>query len=213
MINFSFKIKIIKLLTKMSQNQSKSNNFQSNNSHLEWIFEKLFEQLTENHKNLFILPFDQIHSLTFENPTLHNIIGNFTSIPKEIAKEHINDSQFKHRFIHNLTNNKIHTVVLLGNFIALGNLLNLGYEIDEKTIELIIRNNQIEMLKIILTKKPSLRLTNDLLMIPAEYSYTEMYFYLKEFGLVPNISVYNSASVGHSMEIFEDISHHIGIST
>ena len=83
-------------------------------------------------------------------------------------------------------------------------LLEAGYKGDSMSITLAVLNNRLDMLKILISESHVKFVPDSKLLLPCvEYSYEEMYLYLREFNCMPNISIYNAAVFGGSMIILE----------
>nr|URM62369.1 ankyrin repeat domain containing protein [Mimivirus sp.] len=114
-------------------------------------------------------------------------------------------------FLFSKIKKRLHVEILLNNLDQIIELVNSGYNVDEISIRLTIINNRYDILKFLVSSK-KLHLTQDLLAICAEYSYTDIYFYLKQHKLIPSIYTFNKAVLGNSLSIVQDISQRIGVS-
>jgi hypothetical protein len=59
---------------------------------------------------------------------------------------------------------------------------------------------------------PGIKMNNELLMFCSEFGYVDLYFFLRNKGLLPNISIYKKSVLGGSLDIVKDISELIGLS-
>ena len=176
---------------------------------IQWIFEKIFDQLTLGGNELFVLPFSIIKKKTFDSEKIYEMINKLTGRSLVGIEKYISNLVFQEKFLFARMKKKIYVQILLHNIHKIEHLLDCGYEADSMAIQLAVINNHLEILKKIEYGK----FTNDLLSFCAEYSYEQMYFYLREKGLVPNISVYNKAAIGNSLSILHDVNTQIGISS
>lgn len=176
---------------------------------IQWIFEKAFCHITINGAELYLNPFEKILIKTFHNQSLHEIIANLTNRTVQTIKTQLTNNSFMENFLFKITKKKLHVQILLNNMDKIKHLVTVGHTIDDKSIQLTIINNKIEFLKYFLEfYKPR----NEMLMYCSEFGYTDIYQYLRNKGLVPNISVYKKAILSNSLEIIKDISEHIGLS-
>jgi hypothetical protein len=83
------------------------------------------------------------------------------------------------------------------------------YRIDYESCRLAIINDRLDILKK-LKLISNIDFRSDLLIYCLQNS--EIYFYLRNFNLHPNISIYNRASQQSNLDIIQDINDHIGIS-
>nr|AEX63023.1 putative ankyrin repeat protein [Moumouvirus Monve] len=179
---------------------------------IKWMFEKVFDQLTRCGLELYCTPYFNINETTFQNKKVHNIISLVTKKSVEDIKKYLTDLFFIKKFLFSKTNKKIYVAIFLNDFDEVKNLINFGYCLDKICIKLAVLNNRFDMLKYFGILKPNLLQDGELLAISAEYSYEDIYFYLRNLKLLPNISIYKSAVLGNSLNIIHDISKIIGLS-
>ena len=173
---------------------------------IEWIFEKIFDQLTLDNKELYSIPYNIIENKTFKNDKLYYIINKLSNRPIDKIIQYFSNIEFKKRFLFMKIKKKLNVSILLNDIEYFHFLINTNYKYNDKTLILLVLNNNLDLLKIILNKFPNLKLTNDLLQYCAEFGYEEMYFYLRNCNLFPNISIYYKALLGGSINIIIDIS-------
>lgn len=178
---------------------------------IQWIFEKMFDQITSNGKDFFVTPFEMILQKIFDNNQLRQIIHNLTKKPIEYIKEYLNNINFRQYFLFTKLKKKLHVQILMNNLERFIELVNAGHQIDYKCYQLISLNNRMNILKYVIEIKNGISLRNDLLFYCSEFGYEEMYFYLRKLNLAPNISIYNKAILGESITIIRDISECIGL--
>lgn len=178
---------------------------------IEWIFEKAFDQLTLECNEIAMSPFSKIQLKTFDNPFLYLLINKLSNRSTEQVKIYLTNRQFQERFLFNKLKKKLDVQILLDNLDQIKYLLNYGYKINNKCLHLIVINNRLDILKYLIETN-KIKLYNELLMYCVEFGYEEMYFFLKEKRLTPNISIFNKAVLGDSINIIQDINRYIGLS-
>lgn len=178
---------------------------------IQWIFEKMFDQITTDGKDFFIIPYEIISQKTFHNDQIHQIIYDLTKKPIAYIKDYIYNNNFKQYFLFIKLKKKLHVQILMNNLERFTELVNSGYQIDYKCYQLASLNNRINILKYIAKIKNTFPIHNDLLFYCCEFGYEEIYFHLRNLNLMPNISIYNKAILGGSMKIIRDISEYIGL--
>lgn len=183
---------------------------------IQWIFEKIFDQLTVESAELYITPYDKILSKTFNSQPIYQLINKLSHRNIDIIKEYLTNKQFQEKFLFAKIKKKIHVQILLNDLDKIKYLIGYGYKPDAMALQLVVLNNRLDILKYIIKDiikdYTKIKPTNDLLMYCAEFGYDDIYFYLRDNGLVPNISIYNKALLGHSIKIITDISENIGLS-
>ncbi|AEQ32491.1 ankyrin repeat protein [Megavirus chiliensis] len=177
---------------------------------IKWMFEKVFDQLTLNCQELYQSPYHLIEKRIY-NHEIYNLISSCLKINIAEIESYLTDSTFIKSFLFTKIKKRLYVEILLNNLDQIIELVNSGYNIDEISIRLTIINNRYDILKFLVSNK-KLHLTQDLLAICAEYSYTDIYFYLKQHKLMPSIYTFNKAVLGNSLSIVQDISQRIGIS-
>ncbi|AUV58259.1 ankyrin repeat protein [Bandra megavirus] len=177
---------------------------------IKWMFEKVFDQLTLNCQELYQSPYHLIEKRIY-NHEIYNLISSCLKINIAEIESYLTDSTFIKSFLFTKIKKRLYVEILLNNLDQIIELVNSGYNVDEISIRLTIINNRYDILKFLVSSK-KLHLTQDLLAICAEYSYTDMYFYLKKYKLMPSIYTFNKAVLGNSLSIVQDISQRIGIS-
>ncbi|AGD92224.1 ankyrin repeat protein [Acanthamoeba polyphaga mimivirus] len=177
---------------------------------IKWMFEKVFDQLTLNCQELYQSPYHLIEKRIY-NHEIYNLISSCLKINIAEIESYLTDSTFIKSFLFIKIKKRLYVEILLNNLDQIIELVNSGYNVDEISIRLTIINNRYDILKFLVSNK-KLHLTQDLLAICAEYSYTDIYFYLKQHKLMPSIYTFNKAVLGNSLSIVQDISQRIGIS-
>ena len=176
-----------------------NNSFEQDNI-IQWIFEKTFDQLTSQGMALFVLPFCKIKERTFDNTTLHQLINKLTCRPLDRVQKYLSNISFLEKFLFSKIKNKLYVQIILGNLDHVKYLINIGYKINYKCLQLMSLNNRLEILKYVVGSSDStvdstvdstldstldkldLKLDNELLMYCSEFGYEKMYFYLKSEG-------------------------------
>ncbi|MEM0354223.1 MAG: hypothetical protein QXW79_01440 [Thermoplasmata archaeon] len=179
---------------------------------VQWIFDKIFDQLTLGCKEIYTTPFSNIMAKTFHSCFVHELIHKLTTRRIDYVKFYLENKNFQEKFLFNKLKKKIHVYVLLHDLEKVKNLVSRGYKIDPEALKLVVLNNHLDLLTYLLDNQV-IKLDRELLMYCAEFGYENMYFFLREKGLMPNISIYNKASIGTSVNIVRDISKYIGISS
>lgn len=177
-------------------------------NNIEWIFDKFFDQLTSQSNDIYNIPFATILEKTFQNTIIYKSINRKTS--KSISKisNYLNNKNFQYKYLFSKCKNKINTSILLNDIDTFKYLINYGYNGNHDTTKLIVLNGNIEILDLFLFYKKCM-LAPDLLFYCTNNR--EMYFYLRNKNLIPNLSVYNNALLGSSLEIIKDISDYVGL--
>lgn len=173
---------------------------------IEWVFEKMFNQLTLDGKELYQTPFHQIREKTFDSDYVINLIQKLTSRPRNTISNYLRQTTFIEKILFQKIKKKLNVQILLGNFEKIKGLSK--YQPDCISVELAVLNNRLDILEYII--QPRL-LSNKLLMSCAEYGYDDIYFFLRQKGLVPNLSIYQKAALGNSLAIVKDVSSTIGL--
>jgi len=169
---------------------------------IQLVFEKIFNQITLDDKEIYKLPFCQIIEKTFNNKIVHQTINNLTKRPLDIIEKYLLNESFQEKFLFDKLKKKNNVRILLNKNI------DVKYIIDKTTIELALLNNRIDIIKVV-----DFNFTNDLLMIVAEHGYDDIYFYLRnEKKLAPNVNIFYRAILGKSLNIIKDINSMIDIS-
>lgn len=180
---------------------------------IQWIFEKIFDQLTLDCKELYVNPFEKIKLRTFDNEKIYKLINKLSNRPLEKIKEYLTNEKFQEKFLFGKIKKKLYVKILLNSSTNdIDNLLRFGYKIDNICLQLIVLNDRIDILKFILQTNSEIKLYDELLFYCSEFGYEEMYFYLRDSGLYPNISVFNKAALCNSLNIIKDVNKYIGIS-
>ncbi len=180
---------------------------------IQWIFEKIFDQITIDCKDIYNIPFEKIKNKTFNNNHVYELINKLTNRQINVIKEYLNNHAFQKKFLFNKLKNKISVAILLNNDEYIYQLLNIGYKINYKNIQLIVLNNKLIILQNLLDNYSIPKLNNDLLSYCCEFNYEDMYFYLRKLNLMPNISIYNKAASSNNLSIIIDISSNIGLTS
>lgn len=179
---------------------------------IQWIFEKIFDQLTINSTELSVTPFEKIKSKTFGNHFIYKLINKLTGKSIEQIKKYLTNIDYQEKFLFSKIKKKLNVQILLNNLDKIKYLLTYGYKIDTLSLQLIVLNDRLEILKYILEYDNKIILNNELLMYCSEFGYEETYFYLVDRNLKPNISIFNKAARGNSLNIIKNITKYIGIS-
>jgi len=183
------------------------------NRHIEWIFEKIFRRLTLNCEEIWVSPWNSIVAKTFDNPIVHQLMSDLTTNTPEMIQSYLSDPKFRRGFVYRCLNHKVRTAILFGDRTDVQNLCTEGYSICDICLKLMVVNNRLDMWRNLASFKFTTRPSKELLAIAAEFSLTEFYFYLRQtYDLIPNVSVYNKAVLGQSLEIVQDINKEIGLS-
>ena len=179
---------------------------------IQWVFEKLFCQIISD-QDLLVIPFEEISAKTFDNNYIHNVINGLTKRPTLIIQNYLENHFFKEKILFGKLKKKLHVQILLGDFDKFKNLQQAGHMIDTNCYQLAVVNNRLNMLQWMLESYPNTKLSKELLYYGAQFGYDKIYFYLRNQGLEPNISIYNRAVAGGSLNIVKDINQLIGISS
>ncbi|MEM3062298.1 MAG: hypothetical protein QW303_01945 [Nitrososphaerota archaeon] len=179
---------------------------------IHWIFDKIFDQLTLEGREIYTSPFSSISEKTFYSHFIHELIHKLTMKRVDYVKSYLESRCFQEKFLFDKLKKKIHVYVLLHDLEKVKILVSRGYKIDAEALKLVVLNNYHDLLTYI-SNGQAIKLDRELLVYCAEFGYDDMYFYLREKGLMPNISIYNKASVGTSVNIVRDVSKYIGISS
>jgi len=175
--------------------------FQRDNT-IQLVFEKIFDQKTQNGAELLKIPFEQIKMKTFNCDAVHKLVHQLTKRPLSNIIEYLSSDIFQKKFLFDKINKK-NLIKIFFNV-----LIDDKYIIDDTILKSCIINNRIDCLK----KINHIKFTNDLLLIAAEFAYEEIYFYLREKNLFPNSQTFYRAVLGGSIKIIEDINSVIAIS-
>ena len=179
---------------------------------IQWIFEKAFDQLTFESSELFESPFEKIKKKTFDNVALYQLINKLTHRQTNKIIEYLTNKQFQEKFLFGKIKKKLYVQILFDDFDKIKLLIKIGHIFDQRCIQLAVLNNRIDILQYIIETNPELKLENQLLIYCCEFGHDKMYFYLRERGLMPNITIYNKAALGNSFKIILDINENIGVS-
>lgn len=185
--------------------------FYDTNSSIDWVFEKAFKKITSEGKNLYTEPFKKVYESTFGNSLLHSTIGKLVRIDKETVAKYVTETRFISTILQNITN-RIDAYVIMGKRYNVHELIETGYEVDDKCIQLAIVNNDIDMLKKLIyfsNKTP----THQHMFYSCSLETSDIYFYLRSLNLQPNISIYNRAVTGSCIDIVSDINKIVGVSS
>lgn len=164
-------------------------------NNIKWIFEKIFNQLTNNTKDLFEIPYHLIREKTFNNNKIYSIIGTLTLQSVEDIKQTI--INYEYHFLFKILKNKANINILLGT----------NYQsLKKPSLILAVINNRLDIIK-------NYSIDDiELLAYAAQYGYEDIYFYLRQF-LSPIIVVYKKAIYGNNLNIIKDVSNVVGLST
>ena len=179
---------------------------------IQWVFEKAFDQLTFESRELFETPFDKIKKKTFDNVELYQLINKLTRRQTNKIIEYLTNKQFQEKFLFSKIKKKLYVQILLGDLDKIKLLIDIGHVFDQRCMQLAVLNNRIDILQYIIETNLELKLENQLLIYCCEFGHENMYFYLREKGLMPNITIYNKAALGNSFKIILDTNENIGIS-
>jgi len=181
---------------------------------IQWIFEKIFDQLTADGTELLkspVQPFENILVKTFNNSQVHQLISKLSGRSSELVVNYLTNLEFQEKFLFNKLRNKINVQILLGNLDKIIQLKKQGHQENGQTLELTVVNNRLNILQYFVTNW-SLKLSNELLYYCAEFGHEDIYFWLRQQGLIPNASVYQRAAMGQSLSIIQDVNEQIAIS-
>ncbi len=142
---------------------------------IKWMFEKVFDQLTLNCQELHQIPYHFIEKRIY-NYDIYNLIASCLKINIIDVESYLIDPIFIKSFLFTRIKKRLNVEILLNNLDQIIELVNSGYNIDETSIRLTIINGRYDILKFFVSSK-KLSLTQDLLAICAEYSYSDIYFY------------------------------------
>lgn len=173
---------------------------------IEWIFEKAFDQLTNNGNTIYHIPYENILQQTFHHPEIHSLIHRLTSRNLTLISNYLTNQLFIKKFLLGKTKKRIHTFVILNDLVEVKKLIEFQQEIDEECLLLAALNNRFEMIQSLFSKYQP-----EMLNLCAEYGHEDLYFYLRGKGILPNLSVYHQAVIGGNMNIIMDINEHVGI--
>jgi hypothetical protein len=163
-----------------------------------FLFEKIFRQITLDGSELRKQPKSLIWEKTFESERIKNLIASAIGI---------NSVQIDNLFVESLL------LKMMRNKLDVDLLLNpdidpFGYNVTYQNIKLAVINNNLSFIK----KVNSKLFDVELLAISADFGYTEMYFWFRNFEIIPNVIVYNKAVQGGSLDIVKDVNNFIGLS-
>lgn len=167
---------------------------------IQLLFDKIFNKLTKPGGELFLEPFIHINLRTFHNTMVHDLIKKLTFKSGEYITSYLTNMTFKEKYLFYKLKNKLNVDICLGQ-----NIDTISHKSLE-TLKFAAINNNLNVIKSYEKPDPSI------LSIVAEYGYSDSYFYLRSIGLEPNITVYNKAVQGPSLEIVKDVSSFIGLS-
>jgi hypothetical protein len=179
---------------------------------INWLFEKIFNQLTFNGKELSDLAFDTVVKKTFQNENLYEIINKLTGKSINEISAYLSNRKFQEKFLFDKLKKKIHVQILFNDLPKIKLLIKNGYRIDNQCLRFAVLNNRQEIVQFIIDNYPNIKLENQLLVYCAGYGYEELYFCLRKYGLIPNISIYNKAVYGNSIKIITDVNENIAVS-
>lgn len=172
------------------------------------IFDRVFDKLTNNGRELYITPYLEIKENIFNHYEIHLLIHNVTHKKIEDIRESLLDQEFQESVFSNKLG-QIQSDLIFGNISKIEDLVIQGHQFDKMDLILCIVNNHVDILKILI---PQVKIDHELLMHCARLGHESIYFYLRGEGLVPNESIYYNAILGNSLNIVKDISQLIGIS-
>lgn len=179
------------------------------NNIIENIFDRIFDNITMNGEEIYLEPFDKIYKKTFGCHKIHTIMAKIIMFNVSDIEKYLCDSTFHFRFLFGKLKKKIYVHIILKNIQTVIDLINNNCVVDAMCIRLSILNNNTDLVKkLCLHTKP----TPELLSCSAEMGNDITYFYLKEFNLIPNISVYNSAIIGGSIKMVTDVNLYVSFS-
>ena len=94
---------------------------------IEWIFEKAFDQLTIECKEIYLLPFIRTKNKTFNSDYLYQLIGKLTSKPTNIVEQYLTNIYFQKSFIFRKIKKRIHVEILMDDLDRIKCLYAIGY--------------------------------------------------------------------------------------
>lgn len=179
------------------------------NNIIQWVFEKIFDQLTFNSKDLLKISFDKIKSRTFDNHVVQQTICNLTTKPTGSIYKYLKNEKFQSDFLFGKLRNRLLVAIIMNDSISVEKIISSDCKMTNDCYLMAAINGYLPILKLLVEKfRP--KLDSSILMHSLEHS--TVYFYLRSLGIVPNISVFNQASLGSNLEIITDINEIIGIS-
>lgn len=179
---------------------------------IEWIFEKMFDQLTSDGSDLLEVPFDEVSKKTFYSEYLYQTICHLTNQPLNCIKEHLTNKKFMTSFLFKKLKHKISVQILFNDLSSITDLFEKGYQIVYQDYQLAIINGCLFILQYLINHS-KIPLDNKLLYYAVHNRQEDIYFFLREKNIQPNISIYQCAVVNSSIAVVKDISQNIGLST
>lgn len=176
---------------------------------IQWIFEKAFNRLVIENKNIYKISFDKIKEKTFHNPKFAEMISKLNNRSLDTICSYLRNKDFIKKILFQNLKNKLNVSILINDIDWFHTLINVGHKPDSYSLKLAIVNNRSEIFEYLIT---IIKPTTKHLMYCAKYGRDEFYFKLIEIGIVPNLSVYNKAILGESINIIKHISQNIGLS-
>jgi len=173
-----------------------------------WIFEKIFDQMTRG-QTFYQEPFAKTFKKIFDNDKIHQLVARLAHYDPKFVKMSLTDRSKIKKFLMGKYWNRINVAILLGEEDNAFNLLQKGYRANTDSLKLSLVNCCTRLLDSLLDKKS---MSGELLSLAAREGYEDVYFRLREYGLRPNIHVYQQAVLGGSLRILEDVSRIIGVS-
>lgn len=186
---------------------------------IEGIFEKMFDQLTSNSKQILIIPIKTIYSETFGNNVVHQKIHKLSNRTMDQIYNYVTNRKFIQKFLFLKLKSKINVTILCSKLFdenseqEIINLYSDGYRPDTYTNQILVINDELEIFKLIRSKS-NVKIGVELLMYAAQYGYENFYFYLRtNCNIKPNISVFGAAVSYPLLSIVRDINSRIGLSS
>lgn len=173
---------------------------------IEWIFEKIFRQVTMDGTELYQSSFESISKKTFENDHIHCLISQLTMNHVDIIKTIILSDTFRQFILFSITKNKLHVSIILSLNHETMELIERGYKICDDCSKLIVVNNNVSLFC-----SYQWKMHRELLSLVPNESF---YFLLRNKNdlLIPNESIYIKLVSSESVKIVEDVSKEVSLS-
>ena len=176
---------------------------------IQLIFDKMFNQLTNNCQNLKLIPFADIVSQTFDNNFIYQTIAHVTSKPINEITNCLRNTSFQKKYLFSKLKNRMSVCILLD--LPIENIKT----VSDENVKLAVINDRIHMLKYFVETlgfQINHKLGSELISLAVEFASDQMYFYLKELDIDPTILTYNKAVQNSTVAVVKDINTIIGLS-
>ncbi len=74
-------------------------NIEQHDNTIEWLFEKIFDQITINSSEIYLTPFVAIFNKTFGSNYVYDLISELNGKNKNIVQKYLLNSQFQEKFL------------------------------------------------------------------------------------------------------------------